>query len=64
MSDHEFTKADLDIPRKKKGEGEVQVWNRLFLKLHPDWLDANMELPSPCEITETMSIPLTERSER
>ena len=50
--DHKFTKAQLDLPRKKKGEGEVDVWNRLFLKLNPSWLD---EIPSACKIPQSIS---------
>jgi hypothetical protein len=33
--DHKFSKTQLDLPRKKQeGEGEVDIWNRPFLKLN------------------------------
>jgi hypothetical protein len=44
--DHKFPQTQLDLPRKKEGEGEADIWNRLFLKLNPGWLD---EIPSACK---------------
>jgi hypothetical protein len=52
VCDHKFPKTQLDLPRKKKGEGEVDVWNRLFLMLNPSWLD---EIPNACKTPQSIS---------
>lgn len=48
IADHKIAKSDLDIGRRQPGETEALLWERLFMKQNPEWLDSHPAIPSPC----------------